>query len=256
MVEFDILVRPEKAQESIAKALEKDWKVGYDQTPTDFLIFTDNFPVMAERKTCRDFINSVRDGHIIDQLRAMKQYSDDCYILLEGSWSWIFSEKNPYRSHFSEASVVGMLTAVDKFGVKIVPLSNQAWTVMWLDKRLRDVKGLVKKTDYKLRPSAAKDLSPVEQAEYIASGFPRLGPAGIEEVKSVFDNLGDFIEWANLDETAYDFRGNKTHGYHLHELGSKLSTRIRNLQDIWMTILRVRWNEQHKKEKHSESTGI
>jgi len=226
---YNIIVRPEKSLESFSKGLEKfGWKVSKQSIPVDFLIWTNkDFPTVIERKTVADFIRSIKDGSLIDQLKAMRQLSDDSYILLEGSWAWTFSLKNKYRSHFNERSLVGFIDAVDKFGVRIIPVNNQMWSMWWIDKRLRDITGKVKRMPIKLRPSASPDLTPAKQAEYIVGGFPYLGPSGVEEIKTKFSTLKSFIDWITHETPSY----------------LMLSTRIKNLRDKWKGILEEKWNE-------------
>jgi ERCC4-type nuclease len=231
----DIFIRSEKSLEPFFKALNHDWRVTVKQIPVDFIIPTDkDTPIAIERKTTSDFIGSIKSNHLVDQLRAMREISDDCYILLEGSWSWIFSEKNKYRSHFNQSSVVGFIDVVDKFGVKIIPVNNKLWSIWWISKKLTDLKGVKKKQTFKLRGSASRDLSPAEQAQYIIEGFPGLGPKGLEEIKHNFIDAQTFIEW--ILHVGDDW----SHITPLAHL-DKLSTRISNLRMTWQKILQTAW---------------
>jgi len=227
----DIWIRPEKSLQAFQKSLNKlGWKTNMTPIPVDFIIFTNKeCPIAIERKTTNDFLRSIRDGSLVEQLRAMRGISDDAYILLEGSWSWMFSQKNPYRSHMNESSVVGYIDVVDKFGVKIIPVNNQTWSVAWIDKRLRDLKGKEKKLLFKLRGSASKDLSSAEQAEYIVSGLPGLGPVGLIEIKTICKNADEFFDWLHQDHNMYE------------DL-FKFSTRIKNLKPKWKSIMEANWH--------------
>src|SRR5437588_150767 len=68
--------------------IKNGFNVVRKQIPTDFIIWTDDKPIMAERKTCSDLARSIKDASIWEQLKAMDVTDrKDRYVLLE-DYNW------------------------------------------------------------------------------------------------------------------------------------------------------------------------
>lgn len=82
---------------------------------------------LAERKTMGDYSGSLTSGHLTDQIRRMKEVSDNCYILLEGNMS--DTEFLPHSNLPSTAIRGHMASTMARQGVPVVLCSNKKYLV-------------------------------------------------------------------------------------------------------------------------------
>ena len=124
-----------------------------------------------ERKTTSDFLGSVRDRRIWDQLSAMLAHGKKCGIIIEGSW---FNAMK--RAKFTYNQRNGILNAITlEYGVPIVYTSSQKKTVEFLTKRAKAYAGDVKKKLHAVREKGLKSKSMDYKQRYVLEGFPGIG---------------------------------------------------------------------------------
>lgn len=138
-----------------------------------------------ERKTQQDFINSIIDKRIINQLIVLKENFDFPLLIIEGS-------ENLYKiRNFHPNAIRGMLTsiAVD-YQIPIIYTKNHRDTAAMLiviAKRLEKPKrliGLLKKR---------KPLTTKEQQELIIESLPGIGPTLAKNLLAKFKNVKKII---------------------------------------------------------------
>jgi DNA excision repair protein ERCC-4 len=232
----DIIVRAESSLKEFAKALEnKGFVVQVSLAPVDFVIWTNDKPILAERKTTNDFVRSIQDGSLFEQAKVMSEISPNRFFLLEDySWRDFFQftfKSGGGRVKMSPNSIVGSMDAVErKLGVPVISTLSKKGTLYWLTKVLEETKGIRKYHPSALRASASRKLSLEEQAEYIVQGFPGMGPSTSREVRKAYDSLDDFLDslFCAKDD--------------------RLPSRVFNLLPKWKEILTVNWKIKGDKE--------
>ena len=170
----------------------------------DFLCSGDGMAV--ERKTHSDFVSSIIDGRIFEQVKNLKESYEKPVIIVEG-----FSDRNIDDNAF-KATVASMIT---KFNVSFVNTKNSLDTakmIYWLAKK--EQQDGIKDLGYKKgkKPKDAKRLQ-----EFILSGIP-----GISNVlaKRLLENFGSVEKVFAASENDLS----KVKG-----VGKKLARKIKNL---------------------------
>ena len=134
-----------------------------------------------ERKTKNDFLNSIIDRRLLNQLIILKENFDIPLIILEG-------DENIYQMRdFHPNSIRGMLAtiAVD-FQIPIIPTLNHRDTASFLSI-------LAKRLEKQRKPiSLLKKRKPLtirEQQEYLIESFPSIGPNTAKRLLNHFKSV-------------------------------------------------------------------
>jgi len=174
-------------KELIKKGVEVELK---QLISADFIIPTKDIhgkyhEVGVERKTVNDFLNSIIDRRIIQQLIALKENFSVPLLIIEG-------EENIYQIRdFHPNSIRGMLAsiAVD-FQIPILHSKNYRDTAALitiiakrLDKPSRSLTLLAKK----------KPLTLKEQQEFVISSLPGVGPALAKNLLNNFKTIKKIV---------------------------------------------------------------
>jgi len=122
-----------------------------------------------EIKTVQDFVDSIIDGRLLEQIKLLKQNYERPLIIIEGTED-IFSVRNVHAN-----SIRGMLATIAvSYGIPIIQTKNPKETAALINiiaKREQEETG----KDFSLHADK-KLLSLPEQQEYIVSSFPGVGP--------------------------------------------------------------------------------
>ena len=192
----DITIRSEASLDFFAEGfINNGFDVERKLIPVDGIIWTDAEPIAFERKSCSDFIRSIKDGSIWDQLKAMKEFTsrDNSYLLIE-DYDWFFSLKH---TQFNRHAIVSTAHTASKTA-NIIPTLSKTHTYEWIQDRLEETLRQFKEIKYyTLRPTARKSLSPAQKAEYIIEGFPGVGGAASQKIRQNSDSFIHFIETVN-----------------------------------------------------------
>ena len=142
----------------------------------------------VEFKTVPDFINSIIDGRLLDQLRLMKKNYARPLVIIEGEEDFYSVRK------IHPNAIRGMLAAITvSYGIPIVQTKNQKETAALLSiiaKREQD-----KDRDFSLH--SRKPLTLKEQQEYLVSALPSIGPHLAQDLLKYFKTIKNL---ANADE--------------------------------------------------------
>jgi Fanconi anemia group M protein len=136
--------------------------------------------VGVELKTVPDFVNSIIDGRLLDQLKSLKKNFERPIIILQGKED-IYAVRNIHPN-----AIRGMLATIStSYGIPIVHTkddNDSAQFLIAVAKREQD------KSQKEFSPHAdRKPMTPKEQQEYIVSALPTVGPS---LARTLLENLG------------------------------------------------------------------
>jgi len=197
----------EKASGIITELAKKGFEIEVKQLITaDYIVESrdrSNNPVTVgiERKVQSDFLNSIIDRRIIQQLMYLKENFTIPLLIIEGSQN-IYTLRN-----FHPNAVRGMLASIAiDFQIPIIHTKNLRDTVALLEviaKRLekpRSQLSLLKKR----KPATLK-----EQQEYIIESLPLIGPQMAKELLKSFKSVKNVFNASEDDLLKIDKMGKK-----------------------------------------------
>jgi ERCC4-type nuclease len=135
----------------------------------DFLLTADpsKRPLLVERKTVPDFLNSLRSKRLFDQLVGLCAQKElmDVIILLEGNlWQVEKFRKWPIASLVREMDSIELV-----WKVPILPVLNQRWTAVWLVSKAKELDQPYVKREFAMR-SVPRHLTLQERQLYVMEG--------------------------------------------------------------------------------------
>ena len=156
----------EKGSGIIKELIEMDAELKLDALPTADYILSSR--VGVEYKTVEDFVQSIIDGRLLQQIKSLKNNFERPLLVIEGIDD-IYSVRNVHSN-----AIRGMLAAITvSYGVPILYTKNFKDTAQLLNiiaKREQEEVG----KDFSLHPQK-KAMSIKEQQEYIISSLPGVG---------------------------------------------------------------------------------
>lgn len=144
----------------------------------DYLIGMD---VCIERKTLEDFLRSIYDGRIFEQVEEMRACCDRLIVIVENSFRFDSRAKPHY---------LGALAYLSLRGVSVIHVGDREETAKFLSYLARKVEGNKPSTipiRRKRRPKA------FEEAYSVLLSFPSIGPKSAEKLMSEFRNLREIF---------------------------------------------------------------
>ncbi len=146
--------------------------------------------VVIERKTVSDFISSMLNRRLTNQLAQMQQVTNKL-LIIEG-----IEEQELYSkdSEMNENSIRGMLLSVVlSFQVPIIMTKNYEDTASF-------IAVLAKKREKELNLNFKKKSRNVkDQIQYIIEGFPGIGPKTAKKLLKEFKTIKDIINASEED---------------------------------------------------------
>lgn len=151
------------------------YRVEVKALPTgDYVISPD---VVIERKSAIDFVNSIMDSRIFEQIAKMKINYKNPIVLIEG---------DPFatRSKISEASLIGAISYINAIeNVSILMLNNEAHTASMIATMARHRQvGL----GYEVPIRVGKPKSSSLSSRYIVEGLPGIGGKSAKKLLTHF----------------------------------------------------------------------
>jgi Fanconi anemia group M protein len=135
----------------------------------------------VEFKHQEDFVQSMIDGRLLEQLRQLKQAYERPIIIVEGDKD-LFALRNVHPN-----SIRGMLAAIAvAYGVPVLATRNSEETVslLWaVAEREQNENG------QSFSPRAHKPATAQEQVEHIVSSIPGVGPAFARQLLKQFSTV-------------------------------------------------------------------
>jgi Fanconi anemia group M protein len=153
----------------------------------DFLLSS---RVGVEYKNVIDFVNSIVDGRLLEQIKSLKRNFERPLVVVEGTED-IYSVRKVHPN-----AIRGMLATIAvSYGIPIIYTKNQKETAALfttIAKREQEASG----KDFNMH-GERKPLTLKEQQEYIVSSLPSVGP-GL--AKELLKNFGSIKKIVNADE--------------------------------------------------------
>ena len=161
--------------------------------------------VAIERKTVSDFISSMINKRIFQQLEEIKQY-ERYFLIIEG-----IEEKEIYDDEaeggINPNAIRGMLLSIIlKYQVPIIFTKNAEDTA----KFIAVLANKKERADSSIRP-IKKAHNPQEQKQYILEGFPGIGPTNAKKLLEKFHNLKNIFNAS--EEELKEILGIKSEGF-------------------------------------------
>ena len=190
----------EKSNPVLKELIELGVSINLEKLDTADFILSSN--VCVEFKNQEDFVDSLMDGRLFAQLKAMKSNFLKPVILVEGSRD-LYSIRNLHPN-----SIRGMLSsiAVD-FSVPIIysrTFKESAALLVAMANREQDKTG--KNFSYH---GARKPMGYKEQQEYLVSSLPGVGPSLAKELLKKFGSVGKIINASEDELKEVDMLGDK-----------------------------------------------
>ncbi len=154
----------------------------------DFLLLApqNKKPLLVERKTVMDFLNSIRDNRIWDQTKLLKEAAErdeyQPFIILEG-WLGLVEKYRQWRIQ----SVLRVIdTILLEYEVPLINTPNKRATIEWLAAKAKSLGRVEEKKIYRLRVEK-KPMSIHERILYVAEGL--VGPTLARRLLQHFGTL-------------------------------------------------------------------
>jgi len=147
---------------------------------------------IIERKTFSDFIGSMLNKRLIEQLKQMQKY-EKRILILEGKDFELFEEK---ETKLNPNAIRGMILAISlEFHTPIIFTKDSEETAKYLI--LIAKKQLKQKIEFTLH--SKKPESKKEKLQYIIESFPNIGPKNAKKLLKHFKTIKSIIN-ANQEE--------------------------------------------------------
>jgi ERCC4-related helicase len=176
----------EQASNVTKKLFDREVKVIMKQlTVGDYVLSKD---VCVERKSVEDFLASMIDGRLFNQLVDLRENYSKPLVLLEGNLDELFSLRNMHRN-----AIIGALTSIAlDYQIPIINTKNVDETAEYLY-LIAKREQFGKDRDIRLR-IGRKGLSVSEQQRYIVEGFPLVGPLLARNLLKEFGSVKGIID--------------------------------------------------------------
>jgi ERCC4-related helicase len=183
------------------KLFEKECKVIMKQlTIGDYILSKD---VCVERKTIDDFLSSMIDGRLFNQLVDLRTNYEKPLLILEGNINEIFNLRNIHKN-----AIIGALTSIAlDYQVPIINTKNADETaeyVFLIAKREQ----IAKEKEIRLR-MGKKGFSIKEQQQFITEGFPLVGPSLAKNLLKEFKSIKNIVNANEKDLQKIENLGKK-----------------------------------------------
>lgn len=147
--------------------------------------------IVVERKTFSDFIGSMLNRRLIEQLKNMLQY-ESRILIIEGK----LKIQNQEESKLNPNSIKGMiLSSLLDFNTPIIFTKDENETAIYLF--LLAKRQLKPKTELSLHSRIPKTKH--EQKKYILESFPNIGPKTSEKLLKEFSSLSNVFNASEED---------------------------------------------------------
>ena len=158
--------------------------------------------VAVERKTAEDFLNSIKDGRLFEQLKELNRNFDSPILILEGNGLFARSKMHPNAIRGVIASIV------TDYKVPILPTTGPEETaaqMFWIAKREQEDE---KKSVSIRGKKKAETLK--EKQEYILAGLPNVSKVTAEKLLRHFGSLINVFNASENDLVEVDGVGKLT----------------------------------------------
>ena len=187
-----IYVDTREQSSNIVKLLsEKEALIQVKQLEVGDFILSDSIAV--ERKTIEDFLSSMIDGRLFNQLQRMAANFDQPLLLVEGEMQEIYSLRNIHKN-----AIIGALTSIAlNYRIPILFTKNVEETAEFIYV-IAKREQLGKEKDIRIR-IGRKGLSLSEQQRFIVEGLPLIGPNLAKNLLKNFGSIKGIVDASEKD---------------------------------------------------------
>ncbi|MDD4251060.1 MAG: DEAD/DEAH box helicase [Candidatus ainarchaeum sp.] len=184
--EIIIFVDSREQASSVAKELfEKKCKI--IMKPLNIGDYVLSQDVCVERKTVEDFLNSMIDGRLFNQLIDLRENYPKPLVIIEGNMNDLYKIRNMHRN-----AIIGAITSIAlDYNVPILNTKDSSETAEYLYV-IAKREQIAKEKDIRIR-MGRKGLTTHEQQQYIVEGFPLVGPLMAKKLLEKFENIKGII---------------------------------------------------------------
>ncbi len=159
--------------------------------------------VGVEVKLVDDFVNSIVDGRLLQQLKELKSKFDRPVVIIEGE-SDIYAVRNVHPN-----AIQGMLATIAvSYGIPLIKTKNSKETAGILIAIAKREQSKDESKDFSLH-TERKPLTLKEQQEYIVSSLPSVGPVAAKELLKYFKSVKSIVNASEDDLKKVDKVGDK-----------------------------------------------
>ncbi|MDR2967368.1 MAG: DEAD/DEAH box helicase [Methanobacteriaceae archaeon] len=168
--------------------------------------------VAIERKTAKDFVDSIVDKRLFKQARQMREEFKKPIMILEGD--------DLYSGFIGPDAIRGSIASIAlDFGISIIPTRNSDDTAAMI-KRIAIREQKDDKVDIQIR-TEKKPVNLWEQQLFIIESLPNIGPVSAKKLLSRFGTVKDIVNASEAELQEIDGIGKKTSGNIRKVLDSK-----------------------------------
>jgi len=154
----------------------------------DYILSKD---VCVERKTTLDFISSLIDGRLFNQMKNMRENYAKPLVIIEGNINEMYTLRNIHKN-----AIIGALTSIAlDYQIAILNTKNSSETAEYLY-TIAKREQIGKDTEVRLRVER-KGFTLEEQQRFIMEGLPMIGP---NMAKAMLEKFGTIQKIANASE--------------------------------------------------------
>ena len=191
----------EQASGVVVKLKQMDAVINVKQLEVGDFVLSDE--VVIERKTTEDFLSSIIDGRLFNQLTMMSSNYNSPLIILEGNPEELYTTRNIH-----ENAIKGILSSIAlNYRVPILysrDVEDTARFVYSIAKREQ----LGKENEIRLRVGR-KGLTLNEQQQYVLEGFPLVGPNLAKSLLKKFGSIRTIVNATTKELQEVDKMGPK-----------------------------------------------
>ncbi|MBU0662416.1 DEAD/DEAH box helicase [Candidatus Micrarchaeota archaeon] len=161
----------------------------------DYILSDD---IVVERKTVEDFLQSMIDGRLFQQIIRMNSNYKSPFIILEGNVNELYTLRNIHKN-----AIIGALTSIAvNYRIPILFTENAQETAQFLYVTAKREQ-LGKEKDIRLR-TGRKGLTLAEQQQFIVESFPSVGPNMARALLKEFKSIKNIVnarspEWQEVE---------------------------------------------------------
>ena len=157
--------------------------------------------VAIERKTAKDFVDSIIDKRLFKQARELSEEFKKPLMILEGD--------DLYAGMVNANAIRGSIASIAlDFGISIIPTRNAQDTAAMIKRiAVREQNG--ERTPVQIRTDK-KPVSLLEQQLFIVESLPNIGPVNAKNLLEHFGTVGRIINASEKELQEVEGIGNKT----------------------------------------------
>jgi Fanconi anemia group M protein len=191
----------EQASGVVRKLMRDDAMVKVKQLEFGDFVITDS--IVIERKTVSDFLESMLDGRLFNQLIKMSSNYESPLLIVEGNMEDLFSLRNVHRN-----AIIGMLTSIAlNYRVPIIYTKDADETAEYIYVTAKREQ-LGKEKDIRLRVGR-KGLTLEEQQRFIVESLPAVGPTLAKNLLRKLGSVENIFSASEKDLLTVDKVGKK-----------------------------------------------